>query len=58
MGKFKQYKVTIGRTNIDGKFRTTTYNVTQSMLEMWIKSWLDDKDGISILIEGVEVKDA
>lgn len=58
MGKFKQYKVTIGRTNIDGKFRTTTYNVTQSMLEMWIKSWLDDKDGVSILIEGVEVKDA
>lgn len=58
MGKFKQYKVTIGRTNIDGKFRTTTYNVTQSMLEMWIKSWLDDKDGVSILIEGVEVEDA
>ena len=58
MGKFKQYKVTIGRTNIDGKFRTTTYNVTQSMLEMWVKSWLDDKDGVSILIEGVEVKDA
>lgn len=58
MGKFKQYKVTIGRTNIDGKFRTTTYSVTQSMLEMWIKSWLDDKDGVSILIEGVEVEDA
>ena len=58
MGKFKQYKITIGRTNIDGKFRTTTYNVTQSMLEMWVKSWLDDKDGVSILIEGVEVKDA
>lgn len=58
MGKFKQYKVTIGRTNIDGTFRTTTYSVTQSMLEIWIKSWLDDKDGVSILIEGVEVEDA
>ena len=58
MGTFKQYKVTIGRTNIDGTFRTIVYTVTRSVLETWIRSWLDDKDGVSILIEGVEVKDA
>lgn len=54
MGKFKQYKVTVGRINTDGSFRSITYNVSHSMLEMWLKSWLNDRDAVTINIEGVE----
>lgn len=54
MGKSKQYKVTIGRTNTNGSLRTNTYNVTHSMLQMWVESWLNDKDAMTINIEQVE----
>lgn len=54
MGKFKQYKVTIGRTNTDGSFRTNTYNVSHGTLKVWVDSWLDDPDAITLHIEQVE----
>ena len=52
MGKFKQYRVTIGRTNLDGTLRTNTYHVSKGTLQMWIESWLNDKDAVTINIEG------
>ena len=58
MGKFIQFKVTIGRTNIDGTFRTNTYQVNALGLKVWIDAWLNDRDAVSINIEGTEVKDA
>ena len=54
MGKFKQYDVTIGRTNLDGTLRVNTYHVSKETLATWIESWLNDKDAVTINIEGVE----
>ena len=54
MGKSKQYKVTIGRTNTDGSSRTNTYSVTHGTLKTWVESWLNDQDAITLHIEQVE----
>lgn len=58
MGKFKQYDVTIGRINADGSWRSNKYSVAHGTLQMWIESWLNDEDAVTINIEGTEVKDA
>ena len=58
MGKFKQYDVTIGRINTNGSWRSTTYNVPHNTLQMWIESWLNDRDAVTISITGIEAEDA
>ena len=58
MGKFKQYDVTIGRINVDGSWRSNKYSVSHSTLQMWIESWLKDRDAMTISITGIEAEDA
>ena len=58
MGKFKEYDVTIGRLNTNGSWHSTTYNVPHSTLKMWVESWLNDKDAVTISITGIEAEDA
>ena len=58
MGKFKQYDVTIGRINADGSWRSNKYSVTHGTLQMWIESWLNDRDATTISITGIEAEDA
>ena len=58
MGKFKEYDVTISRINTNGSWRSATYNVSHSMLQTWIESWLNDRDAVTISITGIEAEDA